>query len=186
MKQTLLLIGVALTLAACGPAKMVEENREINNFTCNQGSVSWTYIYNYDPAQYGAIREWFDMNFNISKETDKTLIGETNRSALPVTAAGYSRMAVANIFLEPCTVYFRVDFKEDRYRVVVNNIIWYPQTAITVYGVTQGAGTMDLNEVALKRGEYRPTFYELNSVHLNGTLYHLFTARPGTMPKDDW
>lgn len=87
MKQTLLLIGVTLTLAACGPAKMVEEDREINNFTCNQGSVSWTYIYNYDPAQYGAIREWFDMTFNISKETDKTLIGETNRSALPVTAA---------------------------------------------------------------------------------------------------
>lgn len=187
MKKLLYIIGVILITCSCGSAiQITDSNREINNFVYNTGSVSWSNIYQFNPEDYGAIRNWFNQSFKITKETDKSVIGETNQNVLPIAESGLDRMSVIMLFSHPCIIYFSTDFKEDRYRVIVNRIIWNPQVGVSTYGVYQAVGPMDLNEVALKGGGYNSVFYNKSSKDLNTMLTYIFTPKLNSMTNDEW
>ena len=188
MKRILLLLSLILTLSSCGTTvPITETNREVNNFLFSDGSVTWSKVYQFNADDYNAIRAWFHTSFNITKEEDKSIIGETNKNSLPIQEAGLDRMAVVMLLTHPCLVYFNTDFKEDRYRVIVNRIIWYPQVGVTTYGVTQGVGAMDLNEIALQDGGYKSAFYNNSSAQLNTMLSYLFTPKLNkARSNDNW
>lgn len=186
MKKVLLFLSMALLAVSCGTAiQITDANREINNFVYNNGSVTWSKVYEFNAADMNAVKDWFQSSFKITKETEKSIIGETNSNSLPIQEVGYSRMSVIMLLTHPCVVYFTTDFKEDRYRVNVNRIIWTPQVGITTYGVTQGVGTMDLNEIAIQNGGYKSAFYNTTSVQLDKMLTYMFTPRLNQTSNDD-
>jgi len=92
--KKLIFITAGLLLAFTSFAK--EQNTDtINNFTLNDGSVTWTYIYeNQDSV---AARIWFTENFEITQNVDRKIIGKTHKSVLPINEAGYSNMSVIMI-----------------------------------------------------------------------------------------
>lgn len=184
MKKLVVFIIAAFSLMSCGTAVMItDSNRTVNNFTYTNGSLTWTEVFQMSDST--AVRDWFASNFTIKQNDPAKIIGETPQSALPVSESGLDRMSVAMLLTHPCIVYFTTDFKQDRYRVTVNKIIWYPQVGITTYGVTQGVGTMALSEVAVKDGGYKSAFYNTSSKHLDQILRYLFTARIDNQNNND-
>lgn len=188
MKRLLLSIWTIVVASSCAVSiPITEENREISNFVFNEGTVTWQKVYQFDEQDYGAVRDWFEKSFTITRENETSIIGETSENALPVTEAGLDRMAVAMVFTKPCVVYFSTDFKEDRFRVKVNRIIWHPNVSVTTYGVTSSVQTMDLNEIALKGNGYSSIFYNSSAAKLNTMLTYLFTPKIGADDaSDDW
>lgn len=186
MKHLPLLLSIVVLFASCGTAlQITDANREFNNFTCESNSVYWSYVYPMASADSAAVRDWFNASFSITKDSPKSIIGESNKNSLPYSESGLDRMSMIMLFQHPCVVYFKADFKENRYRVIVDRIIWYPQVGVTTYGVTQGVGTMDLNEIALKKGGLSSVFYNTSSEQLNTMLTYMFTARLRQAASDD-
>lgn len=186
MKRLIYCIIALLGFTACGTAiKVTSENATVNNFTFNDGTVTWSKVYPINPADSAAVRDWFASNFTITRNGEKTIFGEMPKNALPVKESGQDRMQVMMLLSHACVVYFTADFKDNRYRVVVNRIIWYPQMALTVYGVSQGVGAMDLNEVALKNGGYSSAFYRTTSKQVDLCLDYLFTAKLNSVAQND-
>ena len=186
MKRILVLITLVLTTVSCGTAiQITDSNREVNNFVYNNGAVTWSNVYQFQASDYDLIRDWFAKSFKINRESDKSIIAETDKNSLPVQEAGLDRMAVVMLLTHPCVVYFNTDFKEDRFRVTVNRIIWYPQVAVTGSILTQGVGAMDLNELALKDEGYSSVFYNTSSKQLNTILTYLFTPKI-SKADDNW
>lgn len=184
MKKLIAIIGAALMIMSCATTiQVTESNRSVNNFDFNNGSVTWSQVYTMKDG--AAVRDWFASNFTISKDSGNKLIGESPKSVLPINEAGFDRMSVIMLLTHPCVVYFTTDFKEDRYRVIVNKIIWYPQVGITTYGVTQGVGAMDLNEIAVQNGGYKSTFYNSSSKQLDAMLNYMFTAKINSQQNND-
>lgn len=186
MKKILSLFSIIFIASACSTTiPITTENRQVNNFLYDNGSVTWSNVYEFAKEDYDAVRQWFSTSFQITKENEKSIIGETNQNSLPIQECGLDRMAVAMLFSHPCVVYFNTDFKENRYRVIVNRIIWYPQVGITTHGVTQGVGAMSLSEVAVKNGGYNSAFYNTASAQLNTILRYLFTPKLNSGRTDD-
>ena len=186
MKKSLLLFSIVFIASSCATTiPVTSENNQVNNFLFDNGTVTWSNVYEFKKEDYDAVRKWFSTDFQITKEDEKYIIGETNRNSLPVQEAGLDRMAVVMLLSHPCVVYFNADFKEDRYRVIVNRIIWYPQVGITTHGVTHGVGAMDLNELAVRGGGYSSSFYKTSSAQLNTILKYLFTPKLNSGRSDD-
>lgn len=187
MKKLLYFIGVILITCSCGaPVQITDSNREINNFVYNNGSVTWSNVYHFNPEDFESVKIWFNQSFNITKETDKLMIGETNQNVLPIAESGLDRMSVVMLFTHPCVVYFNTEFKEDRYRVTVNRIIWYPNVGITTYGLHQKVSPMDLNEIAIDNGGYKSVFYKKSSYDLDTMLTYIFTPKLNSLSNDNW
>lgn len=186
MNRIFILLCAVSLFVSCGTyIQVTNDNREVCNFTCNDGSMSWSNIFRFDPSELDAVKTWYNSNFDVKKETEKMIIGETHSSALPLDEVGLNRMNVVMLMTHPCVVYFTTDFKEDRCRVTVNRIIWNPQVGVTTYGITQGVGTIDLNELALRQGYYRSTFYNTTSEQLNKILTYMFTPKLDQQGNDD-
>ena len=187
MKKLLIVIGIVISTCSCSTTiKVTEDNKEVNGFRYNNGSVTWSNIYQFRPSDFDAVRDWFAKSFVITRENDRSIIGESNKNTLPIRESGVSKMSVVMLFTYPCIVFFDADFKEDRYRVTVNQIIWYPDIAITSYGLSQGIGTMDLNEIAVKNGGYKSVFYNTSSRDLNSMLSYMFTPKLDDISDEDW
>ncbi len=186
MKKILLFIGIIITAVSCGAPTQVQTNgtaNEVNNFKLGDGSVTWSKVYQFTASEFDAVKSWFDSNFKITKDTEKTIIGETNSDSLPIEEVGYKRMGVVMLLTHPCVVYFTTDFKEDRYRVTVNRIIWTPQLVTARNGI----GTMSLNEIAVQKNGFKPIFYNTTSVQLDKMLDYMFTARLNqSSSNDNW
>ncbi len=186
MKRLLSLLFSILTLSSCGTTIAVtQDNRTVNNFTFESNNVTWSQVYPMAAADSSAVRDWFSSSFTVTKDSPRSITAETPKNALPASEAGISSMSLILLFNHPCVVYFTSDFKADRYRVLVHRIIWYPQVAVTTYGVSQGVGAMDLNEIAVKNGGYKSTFYNTSSEQLNRLLTALLTAKVSSIKIDD-
>lgn len=187
MKKILLFFACITFFASCSSTiQITDTNREVNNFIYNDGAVSWSNIYSFNPSERDAIYDWFQSNFKVTKESANSITAETNQSALPIEEAGLNKMSVVMLLQHPCVVYFNTDFKNDRFRVIVNRIIWTPQVAVTSYGITQGVGTISLSEMAVKNGGYNSIFYNSTSSQLNTILTYLFTPKLNTKQNDNW
>lgn len=188
MKRYLLLLLSFVVASSCASAiPITDTTREVNNFVFNEGTVYWQNVYQFDAKDSGAVRDWFTQSFNITREGDSSIIGETSENVLPIREAGLDRMSVIMLLTHPCTVYFNTDFKEDRFRVTVNRIIWHPNIGITTYGVTTSVSAMDLNSTALKGNGYSYVFYNTTSGQLDKMLTYLFTPKlSATGANDDW
>ncbi len=187
MKKLALILGTAILAVSCATAiPITDANREVNNFSFADGTVTWQNVYQFETRDAEAVRDWFDKSFNITRESGNTIIGETSENALPIAESGLSRMSVIMLLTHPCTVYFSTDFKEDRFRVTVNRIIWHPNVAVTTYGITQGVGAMDLNEIALKGNGMSSVFYSTTSAQLNQMLTYMFTPKLKRSGDDNW
>ena len=192
MKRTILtivaIVAAILIVTGCATSiPITDANREVNNFRFNNGAISWQKVFQFNGQDYVAVRDWFNKSFIVTRENESSIIGETSENTLPIQEAGFDRLAVTMLMTYPCVVYFSTDFKDDRYRVTVNRIIWHPNIGITTYGVTNTIGAMDLNELALKGNAYNSVFYNTSSVQLDAMLSHLFTAKlNNTDTNDEW
>ena len=184
----LFLIAISLVVSCGAMSQPGAPLKEVNNFVINNGVVTWSNVYNFSLEEMNSIHEWFYSNFNVSRENEKSIIAETYKNVLPINEVGLDRMSVVMILTHPCVVYFTTEFKEDRYRVTINRVIWYPQVAVTTYNVTQGVGAMDLNDLALKKGNtFRSSFCKSISEHLNRIFTYMFTYhKVHEEQNDDW
>ncbi len=186
MKRLLFLLAGIVMLSSCATTIAVtRDNRTVNNFTFEGNNVTWSQVFPMAVTDSAAVRDWFASSFTVTKDSPKSISAETPKNVLPASEAGISSMNLIMLFNHPCIVYFTSDFKADRYRVIVNKIIWYPQVAVTTYGVSQGIGAMDLNEIAVKNGGYSSVFYNTSSKQLNELLTVLFTAKVSSAKNDD-
>ena len=89
--STLFFLATAiLTASSCETVvSITQENRTINNFTYNDGTVTWSYIY--DCQENAAVANWFKSNFNINREEPTSLFGTTGKTSLPVSEVGLDR-----------------------------------------------------------------------------------------------
>lgn len=186
MKKLLSLLLLVLT-TSCGVTVYIDDStRQIDNFTYNDGQVTWSKIYNVDSTQMADVRSWFESSFAIKKTEDTRMIGQTNPASLPMEQAGLRPGTVVMMFHQPCIVYFVVDFKEDRYRVVVTDIVWNIQASTYINGVSFGAGTSTLSEVAIKGEGYNSIFYDGTSKDLNKMLKYVFQYKQRTVVNHDF
>lgn len=184
MKKILALIIAALPLM-CGTAfAFNDDDRAVNNFTCTDGAVTWSRVFQTDDINQA--KDWFDMEFKITKDDTDLKVGETTPNALPIGPAGLKVMKVVTLLQHPCVIYFTAEFKEDRYRVTVNKIIWQPQLGLATSGLLMGVGTMDLNELSMKNGDFAKTFYNKTSADLDKLLEYVFTVKAPRSSNDNW
>ncbi len=193
MKRILISISIAvLLLSSCGfSTEITSENRTLNNFTVSNGNVTWSYIYQYESSYNERVKNWVLDNFNIKRNDGDHLVCSTNKMTLPYEEAGYSYMNILLLFRHPCTIYFTADFKDGKFRVIVDNIIWEPQVGVTTYsgrvGLSQGAGTMDLHDVAFKGSGYNNAFVNYSSAQLNDILTYYFRPKLSKQKyNDNW
>ena len=177
MKKLLIYATLVLMTSACGIPIIVDDtNRTINNFRYDNGKVTWSYVYHMEELDSSNVHQWFLDNFDIRNDEGNKVIGQSFTGELPIREAGLQRGNTVMMFLQPCIVYFTAEFKDNRYRVIVNEIIWNVQAAVSSNNVTFGAGSSSLSEVATKGQGYNSTFYNYNSDTLNKLLFTLFNA----------
>lgn len=178
--KKIIIIALGITIALSSWAQ-----DSVNNFTIKDGSVTWTKVY--EDQEMDAAREWFIDHFNIEHKAETKLTGKTSENVLPLQSVGLSINRVVLVLQHPCVVYFTVDFKEDRYRVRVNNIIWNPQMALNAGGSFIGIGTIDLAELALRRGQFAPAFLRHTGEELDMLLEYMFNAPADYISEEeDW
>ena len=178
--KKLISIAMGLTIALLSYAQDT-----VNNFTIKDGTVTWTKVFESQKAE--TAREWFLDHFDIERKADAKLTGKTPENVLPVQAVGLNINRVVLAIQHPCVVYFTVEFKEDRYRVRVNNIIWNPQMALNAGGSFIGIGTIDLAELALRRGQFAPAFLRHTGEELDMLLEFMFNAPADYISEEeDW
>jgi hypothetical protein len=158
---------------------ITKDNQELNNFHYNNGRVIWEFVNGFNNSDSIAVVQWFKNEFKINEDNPNWLKGTTHKIALPYQKAGYSSMNLILLLKHPCEVFFYVEFKEDRYKISVNQIIWYPDIGVN-YGSVQTNSNlnMTLEEIALMKKGYSSTFVKKTSVQLNDILKVMFKANP--------
>lgn len=162
---------MAVTIAAAAQ----DPETTVHNFSITDGSVTWANVF--EGHDVSSARTWFEENFTITKDDGTKMIGETAQNVLPYQQTGLKQSKVPALCQYPCVVYFTAEFKDDRYRVVVNRIVWSPQIGAHVGGLLLGIGTMDLNELALKKGQFTPGFFRRDAESINAMLEYMFKAK---------
>lgn len=83
------------------------------------------------------------------------------------------------VYFEPCTIFFSIDIKDNRYRVTVTNIIWATRTSFMVMGVLMNPGNLDINEILVKKnGKLRSGLgYQNDFSLLNNCLDLVFNIK---------
>lgn len=178
MKKIIILFFVCV-LQSCGSiVELSSINWPINNFYYDGNNVNWEQVYEYQNTDSLKIANWFKSQFNITNNNDGKLYGNSRRSSLPYKKAGYGSMDIIILLRHPCEVFFTIDFKKDKYRIVVNNIIWYPEISFQTskYTSTNSNFTISLDEVAFKNGGCNSIFLNTTSNQLDTILKIIFKA----------
>jgi hypothetical protein len=186
MKNIVFLLLIIVVYSCSTTINFSKVNEPINNFSYTGSILRWENIYNYSQSDSINVVSWFKNRFSITSDQPNKISGQTLKESLPYKKAGYNNMNVILLLKEPCEVFFTIDFKENRYRVIVNKILWYPSTNLNLgYISTNTNMVMSLEELALKNNGYRSTFVKNSSKQVNDILSLLFTATPLEI-SDNW
>lgn len=191
MKRIAHLILATFIISACGAAvPITQDSQDFLHFHSDGYSVTWSEIYQYAPEDSAAVRDWYNTAFDISDNQPGRIIGKTRKAALPTREIGLDPMATIMILLKPCEVYFTAEFKENRCRVLVNEIIWDPEMGVTSrsggLAISQGVGTMSLSEISIAERSWRGPFVKNSGPQLDRMLEFVFMPRPQQAADTDW
>ena len=191
MKKLIVASITILLIAGCGVAvPITEDTKNFLNFYSDGKTVTWSEIYSYAPKDLELVREWYLRSFDMSDVQESRMIGKSRPGSLPIKEAGYDPMSVIMILQKPCVVYFVLEFKEDRCRVSVNDIIWDTETSVTArsggIGITQGVGMMSLNDISLDEGYWKGPFYKNSGPQLNSMLEFMFMPKLQNIRNTEW
>lgn len=180
-----------LIIASCGAAvPITEDSQNFLHFHSDGYSVSWTEIYQYAAADSAAIRDWYNTSFDISDNKPERIIGKTRKSKLPTSEIGLDPMSTIMILLKPCEAYFIAEFKENRCRVIVNEIIWDPDMGVTArsghIAISQGVGVMSLSHIALSDRSWKGAFVKNSGPQLDRMLEYVFMPKPQQSNHNEW
>lgn len=181
-----LLIAACFIVTSCGSTiDFGKINEPINNFRTVGGNIIWENIYEFSPSDSLNIIEWLKRNHIISKESNNMISGQTHKESLPYKKAGYGTMNMIILLQHPCEVFYTIDFKETKYRVIVNKILWYPAVNAIFGNVSTNSNlVMSLDEVAHKNNGYKSIFINQSSKQINDMLNVLFKIQPVEFSQD--
>lgn len=177
---------VAVSLPSCGPLTTIpvtNETSEFDNFVCDSGQIVWQFVYNTEDIP--AAKDFIRTHFAVKSETDNRSICESFKDVIPFEAVGYTYTDVPLVMQHPCTEYFVVDWKEDKYRVTITNVIWDAKVGLSMYGAMVTGVTINLQEVAFKYGEISSTFYNKTAPILNKIFMNQFAPKK-QIPNNNW
>jgi hypothetical protein len=185
--KKIVLITLSFVVYSCGTTiDFSKVNEPVNNFRTIGGNVLWENIYDYSPSDSLNVISWFKNKFEISFKNESSIFGQSRKETLPYKKAGYSAMNVIIFLQHPCEVFFTVDFKDNRYRVIVNKILWYPAINANYGAVSTNSNLiMSLDEVAHNSNGYNSTFINRSSKQINDMLSVMFEAHPVEV-SEDW
>lgn len=180
-----------LVITSCGAAvPITEDSRDFLHFHTDGYSVSWIEIYQYAAADSAAIRDWYNTSFDISDNKPERIIGKTRKSELPTSEIGLDPMSTIMILLKPCEAYFTAEFKENRCRIIVSEVLWDPQMGVTSragnMSISQGVGTMSLSHISLSNRSWKGAFVKNSGPQLDRMLEYVFMPKPRLTSSDEW
>lgn len=190
MKRNILIIA-AFLLSSCGVSTPItQDSQDFLHFHSDGYSVFWTEIYHYASTDSASIRDWYSTSFDISDNKPGRIVGKTRKSELPTSEVGLKPMTTTIILLKPCEAYFTVEFKEDRCRVTVSEIIWDTEMNVTTrsggIAISQGAGTMSLSNIALSNRSWKSAFIKNSGPQLDRMLEYVFMPKPQQSNHSEW
>ena len=186
MNKILLIVFAIIMYSCSSSAKLVNQN-SINNCYTDGSNVNWERVIEYPNSDSLKIVNWFKTQFSITNESKNLLIGSTKKITLPYKNAGYSNLKVIESISGECDVFFNIEFKEDRFKIVVTKIIWYDSISflVTQYLAVNENLVTELKTIALKKGVYTNKFVKKTSKQLDDILLTLFKPKP-LIGKNNW
>jgi hypothetical protein len=103
-----------------------------HGFKANNNRVEWTEVYN-DSVSVSKIETQLRTKLNHKEEINITQSSISGTTEFMPLITNLEDMAPA--FRQPVSFNYRVDFKDGRYKVFINNIV-FDGIIVTVYGVT--------------------------------------------------
>lgn len=139
-----------------GQKKTVEREMYNFNFDNVNKKLYWQKVYDY--GQYQDVLEFItNMGCVINYSDSLKISGSTPMNNLRMKKGirknsediyyGDCKL----LYFEPCTIYFNIDIKDNKYRVTVTNMIWTTRTSFMVFGVLLNAGNLDINSILVKK-----------------------------------
>lgn len=146
--------------------------QEENNFTAENKYLVWSKVFELKPSE----------DISLIKNNLKLIFRDNN--------FGFSKNQKcdckgSSIYLKfPFTYNFKIETKENKYKVSVSNIIFSDNTAINMGGIISGPTTSTLEEYILKKSDGSIKTNNQNTKNLN-CLNDYFTSN-FTIQKSDW
>lgn len=182
MKKILLifcLLSAATTIKAQQP---VIVDTTFMNFTVKGGKIFWSRVYEDIPRKDIIKYLYSDDLFILKQTSDSVITGFTRAEILPYIDCGYKPSNITHPLDDQCEVSFRINLKEDRYRVVVSCIKWSNVYSIGIpaggiIATVSGTETNTLEYVAFKKERFRKFFLKKGAAQLNDVLTYLFSVK---------
>lgn len=143
-----------------------QQQKSINwNFISQDGKVYWQKVFEHSPSDTLAVKRFFDSNPLFTKNQ--------NSYTAEIILTEYTNepnMNIPFILHSPAKMIFHVQFKEDRYRVTVENITWSGNAGTTgTITITQSVG-LSMQDLISKQGKFKAN----GCKHTNICLLNLF------------
>lgn len=163
---------------------------QVENFTANNRQLSWGKIYETSLSKNDLINILKSSGkFSITSEDDNSIFGSTKNIMADYKGAGFTTMGTT-IYVQNSSIgsNFKIDFKENKYRVTINNIILTELVSpIGSFLKTQDPN-IALEMYVLKNGkdEFRGTFEKRDAKIFNYTFTNLFDFSKYKKSPDNW
>jgi hypothetical protein len=138
-----------------------------NNFAAVDSNVVWEQVFNDSVVATDYLKH---LNISISQENPAILVNDYTSGQSTYMDLIEDKSSLSAFFRQPVKFDYRVDFKEEKYRVTIRNIT-FKGISITLYGVTDDTDTyLDNSLIRNRDGELRKNKmsqriqYQLNSV----------------------
>ncbi len=179
MNKILLFVFAIILYSCSSPAKLVNQN-SINNFYTDGSNVNWERVIEYPNSDSLNIVNWFKTQFTITNDSKNMLVGSARKIILPYKNAGYSNLKVIESISGECDVFFNIEFKENRFKIIVTKIVWYDSISflVTQYIAVNENLVTELKTIALKNGVFKDKFVKKTSKQLDDILVTLFKPKP--------
>ena len=170
-----------------------EENSDetkIYNFSISKTGVIWQNIYDTD-LNKEQIKAYFGSQtfMELKKETESSMTFSINKLSLNTTKF-FSRGLTPFFLLEPMSSIIMVQWKDNRYRITLSNVIFTSTTDWSLGGVSTNSNTQStLDEYAYnyRRGKFKSMFVNTNANIANTIFFDLFDIKKiETTTSDDW
>ena len=163
---------------------------QIENFSINQGNVSWQKVYETNVDIPSALKSNYKLKIN--GETKNELTGTVENLLMDYKGAGYALLSASN-YANHKTLYdfdFKIDLKEDRYRVTVFNIKMKGSYVADFLGTASKGGTdestIEVFTLRNNKTDFLGTFVNKGSKIIDYTFSEFFDVSKYAKKDDNW
>lgn len=165
---------------------------QAENFIINNSQVQWQKVYE-TAKPFDEVKMLFKEKNNIViiEQTENSVSGEIKNLTMNYKKAGFTYMGTPIILNETnkYSGFFKIDFKDGRYRATVRNLTSEGMN-MTLYGGGLGLGSnlnTTLEQLTLNnKGEMRKNFPKVNGKIIDTTFTILFDLNNIEEKNDNW